>query len=97
MRYPDVYIGLTGLTVEWPGAELNCRHADFQSAALPTELPGPGPGIINPSQDAGYRLSSPANPLSLGTNRSSSGASGYRSRTVRITAWALAESFLAVR
>ena len=25
----------------WPGAELNCRHADFQSAALPTELPGP--------------------------------------------------------
>ena len=26
----------------WPGAELNCRHADFQSAALPTELPGHG-------------------------------------------------------
>ena len=26
--------------VEWPGAESNCRHADFQSAALPTELPG---------------------------------------------------------
>src|SRR5690242_18112405 len=26
---------------EWcPGAELNHRHADFQSAALPTELPG---------------------------------------------------------
>ena len=26
---------------EWcPGAELNSRHADFQSAALPTELPG---------------------------------------------------------
>ncbi len=25
----------------WPGAESNCRHADFQSAALPTELPGP--------------------------------------------------------
>ena len=24
----------------WPGAESNCRHADFQSAALPTELPG---------------------------------------------------------
>ncbi len=23
----------------WPGAELNRRHADFQSAALPTELP----------------------------------------------------------
>ena len=26
----------------WPGAESNCRHADFQSAALPTELPGQG-------------------------------------------------------
>src|SRR5690606_15244128 len=24
----------------WPGAELNCRHCDFQSHALPTELPG---------------------------------------------------------
>ena len=23
----------------WPGAELNCRHEDFQSTALPTELP----------------------------------------------------------
>jgi hypothetical protein len=26
-----------------PGAESNHRHADFQSAALPTELPGPFP------------------------------------------------------
>ena len=25
----------------WPGTESNRRHADFQSAALPTELPGP--------------------------------------------------------
>ena len=24
----------------WPGAESNRRHADFQSAALPSELPG---------------------------------------------------------
>ena len=29
-----------GLYQQWPGAESNCRHADFQSAALPTELPG---------------------------------------------------------
>ena len=29
-----------GFLVWWPGAESNCRHADFQSAALPTELPG---------------------------------------------------------
>jgi hypothetical protein len=26
----------------WPGTESNHRHADFQSAALPTELPGHG-------------------------------------------------------
>ena len=26
----------------WPGTESNCRHYDFQSYALPTELPGPG-------------------------------------------------------
>ncbi len=28
------------VALQWPGAESNCRHADFQSAALPTELPG---------------------------------------------------------
>ena len=30
----------SGVRYWWPGAESNCRHADFQSAALPTELPG---------------------------------------------------------
>src|SRR2546426_5129121 len=29
------------LISEWPGAELNRRHRDFQSRALPTELPCP--------------------------------------------------------
>src|SRR5215831_21238159 len=28
---------------EWLGTESNRRHADFQSAALPTELPSPKP------------------------------------------------------
>ena len=30
----------------WPGVELNHRHADFQSAALPTELPGQPVGRV---------------------------------------------------
>ncbi len=30
------------LNLWWPWTESNCRHADFQSAALPTELPGHG-------------------------------------------------------
>src|SRR6266446_1959736 len=33
---------LKSFSILWcPGAELNHRHTDFQSVALPTELPGP--------------------------------------------------------
>ena len=34
------YKSLMLLGLWCPGTELNCRHADFQAAALPTELPG---------------------------------------------------------
>ena len=33
---------------KWPGTELNCRHHDFQSCALPTELPGLGTTLSCP-------------------------------------------------
>src|SRR5207302_1172717 len=37
----DGALVMTGIFKKWwPGTELNRRHADFQSAALPTELPG---------------------------------------------------------
>src|SRR5207253_10318483 len=35
-----------GRPLSWPGAESNCRHTDFQSVALPTELPGPAGDAI---------------------------------------------------
>jgi hypothetical protein len=34
--------------MQWPGRESNPRHADFQSAALPTELPGQRPREFRP-------------------------------------------------
>src|SRR4030067_184500 len=39
---PGILISPAGQGKWWPGAELNCRHCDFQSHALPTELPGRG-------------------------------------------------------
>src|SRR5437764_15266138 len=39
-------LGFPEICVWWPRAESNHRHADFQSAALPTELLGREPGII---------------------------------------------------
>jgi hypothetical protein len=33
-------VAFRGRSVWWPGTELNRRHKDFQSSALPTELPG---------------------------------------------------------
>ena len=40
------------LLEKWcPGADSNHRHADFQSAALPTELPGHAKGLDQPFLD----------------------------------------------
>src|SRR6476620_12156169 len=39
--------GTSGNSCWWPRAESNHRHADFQSAALPTELLGREPAIIS--------------------------------------------------
>src|SRR5690349_8037692 len=48
-RSSDQSVGV----VQWPGRELNPRHADFQSAALPTELPGRWGGNIERGQGRG--------------------------------------------
>jgi hypothetical protein len=37
--FPD-FFGRCWKREWWPGTELNRRHKDFQSSALPTELPG---------------------------------------------------------
>src|ERR1700736_3779656 len=41
VRQPSLFAdqAKTGLATEWLGAESNRRHVDFQSTALPTELP----------------------------------------------------------
>ena len=39
--YPPLLRSSTPSILQWPGAESNHRHHDFQSRALPTELPGP--------------------------------------------------------
>ncbi len=41
----------SGIFLECPGTELNRRHEDFQSSALPTELPGRVPRGFEPSSE----------------------------------------------
>src|SRR5438270_12033568 len=66
---------LSGLVEGWcPGAELNHRHTDFQSVALPTELPGHGGGLIEmgarPVQRIAGSGSRPINAAGLGSRQS---------------------------
>ena len=51
-------IELRTCVLRWPGTELNRRHRDFQSRALPTELPGlfQGPADKNRPSPAGGAL-----------------------------------------
>src|SRR6478672_8750431 len=51
--------------IEWPGRELNPRHADFQSAALPTELPGRWGGNIERGQGRGQANGSKREPRNV--------------------------------
>src|SRR5213075_849144 len=57
-----------------PGAELNHRHTDFQSVALPTELPGHGGGLIKTGARPVQRIpgsgSRPINAAGLGSRQS---------------------------
>src|SRR5437773_6964052 len=68
-----------------PGAELNHRHTDFQSVALPTELPGHGGGLIEmgarPVQRIAGSGSRPINAAGLGSRRSAISRYGGTART----------------
>ena len=49
LQQPTQAVTLGFIGIKWcPGADSNHRHADFQSAALPTELPGQSKGKSNP-------------------------------------------------
>src|SRR5438105_936798 len=79
-----------------PGTELNRRHEDFQSSALPTELPGhragrqTAAGKDNTSISNRFRVAVVRCPLSDSPNASDNGqpATGndYRTRSRTITA-----------
>ena len=61
---------LEGTKQWWPGTESNCRHGDFQSPALPTELPGHQVllegGRIRPIYGSGVNLAGQFLPLVIG-------------------------------
>ena len=46
------------MTYEWAGADLNRRHTDFQSVALPTELPALSHLTLYPNSQDGKKINS---------------------------------------
>ena len=54
----------------WPEAESNCRHGDFQSPALPTELSGHS-GLFSDIERNCCIQGAPLNPLALVQSRAS--------------------------
>ena len=72
-------------SAQWPGAESNCRHHDFQSCALPTELPGRTAGIKNPrgSCCAGRRRIRNERPIISRQSRGTRPRESIRGRTFR--------------
>ena len=78
----DLELGLIGRLyfclsfISCPGTESNCRHEDFQSSALPTELPGleyylssgtKPSGTVAPSPKRNFSISSSRNFLAFGS------------------------------
>src|SRR5437763_11588459 len=76
LRWADIPPKPLKFWMKWwcPGAELNHRHTDFQSVALPTELPGHGGGLIEmgarPVQRIAGSGSRPINAAGLGSGQS---------------------------
>ena len=65
---------------DWLGRESNPRHEDFQSSALPTELPSRGPSRILP---AGHRASISDKNFAKANMRSQLQRTGARAASTR--------------
>jgi hypothetical protein len=72
---------LTPSFLWWARTELNCRHTDFQSVALPTELPAPVRRAIAETESFSIKYASVCQGLFLAKARLVTGGVGRRRRT----------------